>query len=314
IGGIAGWINLPSNVVAAIVGVYGLLIAASLAVMILGRERQPELTARVKSWWMLVTVFAMAVFVSRSLAAMFLGLLSFLALKEYFSIIPTRKIDRVVLLVAYLSIPVQFWFAYTSQFGLFSVFIPVWMFLLIPTVMTLQGETEGYLKAVGIVSWGLMMTVFTLSHMAYLLFSGDAANPIGGGAGLLFFLVFLTQFNDVAQFVWGKLFGKHGITPSVSPNKTWEGFLGGLATTIVLATALGPYLTPMDWRWAGLSGAIIAIAGFLGDVTESAMKRDIGIKNSSSLIPGHGGILDRVDSLTFAAPVFTHFYRYFFYQ
>jgi phosphatidate cytidylyltransferase len=117
----------------------------------------------------------------------------------------------------------------------------------------------------------------------------------------------------VAQFTWGKLFGRHKITPQVSPKKTWEGFLGGVATSLVVAGLIGPFLTPMDWRWAALSGGIIAVAGFLGDITESAFKRDLGVKDAGSLIPGHGGILDRVDSLTYAAPVFTHFLRYFFY-
>ncbi|MBC8038449.1 MAG: phosphatidate cytidylyltransferase [Rhizobiales bacterium] len=311
---IANYLDVPANVVAAVAGVYGILAVASLIVFALGREKQPELAARVKSWWVMVTVFAVAVFINQAVSAVFLAFISYLALKEFFSMIPSRRIDRLAVLAAYLSIPVQYWFAYTAQFGLFSVFIPVWMFLLLPTIMALGGQTDGYLKSAGTLSWGLMMTVFTLSHMAYLLFSGDAvAGAVAGGAGLLFFLVFLTQFNDVAQFTWGKLFGKHKITPSVSPKKTWEGFLGGLGTTILLAMFIGPWLTPMDWQWSAAAGAIIAIAGFLGDITESAVKRDMGVKDAGALIPGHGGILDRIDSLTFAAPAFTHFFRYFFY-
>ena len=158
-----------------------------------------------------------------------------------------------------------------------------------------------------------MMTVFTLSHMAMLLVAGDAVNPVAGGLGLLFFLVMLTQFNDVAQFTWGKLFGRHKVTPSVSPKKTWEGLLGGIATTTLVGALSGPYLTPMDWQWSALAGLVASIAGFLGDITMSAMKRDLGVKDASGLIPGHGGILDRVDSLTYAAPVFMHFFRYFFF-
>ena len=216
------------------------------------------------------------------------------------------------MLIAYLAVPAQFYFAYRAEFGLFMVFIPVWIFLLLPTVMALNGETSGYIRAVGTVSWGLMMTVFTISHMAFLLFAMGPANPVAGGAGLLFFLVFIAQFNDVAQFTWGKLFGKHKITPTVSPKKTWEGFLGGAFTSIVVAAIIGPYLTPMDIVWSGVAGAIIAVAGFLGDITESAVKRDLGVKDAGQLIPGHGGVLDRIDSLTYAAPVFTHFFRYFF--
>ena len=312
---LAQWLNVPLPVFVAILAVYGILIFASLLIRILRARgvEAGELLARTRSWWVMVSLFTVAVFLYRPASAIFLGLISYLALKEYFSIIPTRKIDRVVVLLAYLAVPVQFWFAYRNDYGLFSVFIPVWMFLALPTVMALKGETAGYLKSVGIMSWGLMMTVFTLSHMAYLLFSGDQVNPVAKGAGLLFFLVFVAQFNDVAQFTWGKLFGRHKITPQVSPKKTWEGFLGGVATSLVVAGLIGPFLTPMDWRWAALSGGIIAVAGFLGDITESAFKRDLGVKDAGSLIPGHGGILDRVDSLTYAAPVFTHFLRYFFY-
>ena len=313
---LAAWVDLPLPVLGAILGVYALLIVASLLSAILQRKsggQQSELRARVRSWWVMVTVFAIAVFIYQPLSAVFLGLISYLALKEYFSIIPTRKIDRGVLLLAYLAVPIQFWLAYRAEFGLFMVFIPVWVFLLLPTIMALNGETTGYIRAVGTVSWGLMMTVFTISHMAYLLFSGGNVNPVAGGAGLLFFLVFITQFNDVAQFTWGKLLGKHKITPTVSPKKTWEGFLGGVFTSVMLAAIIGPYLTPMDATWSALAGGIIAVAGFLGDITESAVKRDLGVKDAGQLIPGHGGILDRIDSLTYAAPVFTHFFRYFFY-
>lgn len=152
----------------------------------------------------------------------------------------------LVVLAACLAVPIQFWLAYRAEFGLFMVFIPVWMFLLMPAMMALSGETAGYLKSVGTLSWGLMMTVFTLPHMAYLLFSGNAANPVAGGAGLLFFLAFITQFNDEAQFTWGQLFGRHKITPSVSPKKTGEGFLGGVITSVIVAAVIGPFLTPMD--------------------------------------------------------------------
>jgi len=179
-----GELGIAPPVFWALMGTYSLLVLASIVVSLLER-RDPgvhkELIARVKSWWLMITIFAFAVFVYQPLAAVFLGLLSYLALKEFFSIIPTRKIDRVVVLVAYLAVPVQFWLAYRAQFGEFMVFIPVWVFLLLPTIMALKGQTAGYLRSVGTLSWGLMMTVFTLSHMAYLLFSGDAANPVAGG-------------------------------------------------------------------------------------------------------------------------------------
>src|SRR5581483_1944585 len=168
--------------------------------------------------------------------------------------------------------------------------------------------TSGFLRAVGTLHWGLMTMVFSLSHLAYLLVlrapaTAPAAAMRGGataspsGPALVLFLVFLTQFNDVAQFLFGKTFGRHPVLPKVSPKKTWEGLLGGVCTTVVLAMTLAPWLTPLHRYEALAAGVLIGLGGFLGDVVISALKRDLGIKDSGTLLPGHGGILDRVDSL-----------------
>jgi phosphatidate cytidylyltransferase len=291
----------------AIGAIYALLIFASAMSFGL-RKLQPgdatmELSRRVRSWWWMITVFTVAILTDRVISTVFLGFLSFLALKEYLSLVPTRRVDRSILLFAYLAIPVQFYLAHIGSFGLFMVFIPVWMFLFMPARITLGGHTEGFLRAVGTLSWGLMITVFSLSHTAMLLTFGV---KLGHASGPLLFLVALTELNDVAQFTFGKLFGRHKIIPKVSPKKTWEGFAGGLITTAAVATFVGPYLTPMPMLWSAGAGAIIAGTGFLGDVTISACKRDLGVKDSSNLIPGHGGILDRVDSLIYSAPIFYH--------
>jgi len=225
----------------AIGAIYGVLILASAIAWILRRaspgEATKELSQRVVSWWWMIIVFTIAILTTRVVSTIFLAFVAFLALKEYLSLIPTRRVDRGVLLWAYLSIPVQFYFAHRGWFGLFMVFIPVWMFLFLPARITLGGHTEGFLRAVGTLSWGLMITVFSLSHTAMLLSFGIAH---GKGAGPLLFLVALTQFNDVAQFTWGKLFGRHKIIPKVSPKKTWEGFLGGLVSTACVAALIGP--------------------------------------------------------------------------
>lgn len=306
--------DVSNRVIWSIAAIYALLIAASIVVAYL-KKKNPgaattELSQRVTSWWFMITVFAVAILTDRIVSTIFLGFAAFLALKEYFSLIPTRRIDRLVLLFAYLAIPVQFYFAHIGRYGLFLTFIPVWMVLFIPAIMTLAGKTEGFLRAVGTISWGMMITVFALSHTAMLLSSGPEAGP-AGGAGLLLFLVALTQFNDVAQFTWGKLFGKTAIVPKVSPRKTWEGFFGGLLSTALVAALAGPFLTPLPFHLAALAGVLIAGSGFLGDVTISAFKRDLGVKDSGGLIPGHGGILDRLDSLTYAAPVFYHLMHFF---
>jgi len=310
-------LGLPANVVYFTAGIYALLALATIVVLVLRwrnpGERYAELMARTDSWWWMIGAFTLAILLNQTVAIVFLALIAYLALKEYLSLVPTRRIDREVLLFAYLAIPIQFYWAAIDWYNMFIVFIPVWMFLFFPALMALRGQTQGFLRAVGTLSWGLMMTVYTLSHMAWLLVSGDHINPLAGGVGLLFFLVVLTQFNDVAQYCWGKPLGRHKVTPNVSPKKTWEGLIGGIATTTLVAGLVGPYLTPMDWRWSALAGLTLGISGFLGDITMSAMKRDLGVKDTGGLIPGHGGILDRVDSLTYAAPVFVHFIRYFYF-
>jgi phosphatidate cytidylyltransferase len=293
--------------------IYGVLIAASLIVWAIGHrlpgDAAHELKQRVTSWWWMITIFTFAILTTRVVSTVFLGFVAFVALKEYLSLIPTRRVDRKILLWAYFTIPVQFTLAHQGSFGLFMTFIPVWMFLFMPARLTIAGHTDGFLRAIGLLSWGLMITVFPLSHTALLLAFGLKH---GYGAGPLLFLVAMTQFNDVAQFTSGKLFGRHKILPAVSPKKTWEGFIGGLIATSAVASVAGPYLTPMPLAWSAGAGAMIAVAGFLGDVTISSFKRDLHIKDAGSLIPGHGGMLDRVDSLIYAAPVFFHFLNYFF--
>lgn len=308
---------LTPNAAWFLAGIFGLLLLASGVVFGLRRAHPDrdygELSARVNSWWVMAGVFAGAMALSRTLSLVFLGFVSFLALKEYLSLIPTRRADRRVLFWAYLAIPVQYYWVAIGWYGMFIIFIPVYLFLLLPLRMVVIGETAGFLRAAGSLQWGLMLTVFNLSHMAFLLALPAERNPAGGGAGLVLFLMFLTQFNDVAQYVWGKTLGRHKIIPKVSPKKTWEGFLGGVATTTLAAWLLAPHLTPLaDWE-APVAGLLIGLAGFVGDVNISALKRDLGIKDSGSLIPGHGGILDRVDSLTFTAPLFFHFLYYLHY-
>ncbi len=308
---------LTANAAAFLAGIFAMLLIASGVVYLLRRAHPErdygELAARVRSWWVMAGIFAAAMALSPTLSLIFLGFVSFLALKEYLSLIPTRRADRRVLFWAYLAIPVQFWWVAIGWYGMFIIFIPVYLFLLLPLRMVLIGETAGFLRAAGSLHWGLMLTVFNLSHMAFLLALPAAVNPAGGGAGLVLFLMFLTQFNDVAQYVWGKLFGRHPIIPKVSPAKTWEGFVGGVATTTLAAGLLAPWLTPLVGWQAPAAGLLIGLAGFVGDVNISALKRDLGIKDSGKLIPGHGGVLDRVDSLTFTAPLFFHFLYYLHY-
>jgi len=310
--------HMNPGVLATIAAIYGALLLATAIVYVLVPRLSPgkdhkELKQRTNSWWVIVTLLAIAVCFNIGLSIIFIAFLCFLALKEFLSLIPTRRADRRVLFWAYLSIPLQFYWIYTGWYGMFIVFIPVYVFLFLTFRMVLIGETAGFFTAVGMLQWGLMLNVFCISHLAFLLqlhLTVPTAYP--PGPGLVLYIVLLTELNDVAQFCWGKLLGKRKIIPKVSPNKTWEGFLGGVATTILLSYVLGPLLTPLRGRVCFEMGLIVAVCGFIGDVVVSAVKRDLGVKDSGSLIPGHGGILDRIDSLTFTAPIFFHFMRYFY--
>ena len=269
-----------------------------------------ELKERVNSWWYILVFFSVGIMLNTTLAMFFFGFLSFLALKEYFTLIPSRLTDRRVMFYAYLAIPFQYYFAGISWYGMFIIWIPVYLFLLLPFRQVLIGETKGFLENTARVQWGLMMFVFGLSHLAYML----TLEPIDGVGGkeLVLYLVLLTAFNDVLQYLWGKSFGKHKIIPKVSPNKTVEGFVGAFFTIMLLAW-LFSFLTPFTTLQALLAGAIISAFGFVGDVVISMIKRDIGVKDSGNLIPGHGGVLDRVDSLVYTAPLFFHYVYYLYY-
>ncbi len=268
-----------------------------------------ELRQRVSSWWWMIGIIFVCLGLGFKATVIFFGVVSFLALKEFFSIVPLRQVDRRVIFWVYLTIPLQYYWAFIGWHTMFLIFVPVYLFLFIPMKMVLIGETEGFIRSAGVLHWGVMLTVFCISHLAALA-ALPVYNPQAGTMGLILFILFLTQFNDVMQYVSGKQFGKHKIIPKVSPNKTWEGFIGGLTCTALLATLLGQFLTPMPWYFCLMSGVLISMMGFIGDVVISSVKRDLAIKDSGQLIPGHGGILDRIDSLTFTAPLFFHFYYY----
>jgi phosphatidate cytidylyltransferase len=307
----------PEAVAYAFTACYALLVAVTLGILLARRARPgrdfTELRLRVKSFWFILVLATLALGFNRFFSIFCVAFISFVAFKEYLSLIPTRRADHRVLFWAYMAIPIQYTIAGMAWYGLFIIFIPVFWFLALPMRMVLIGQVEGFLRAVGLLQFGLMTCVFSLSHMAYLLVLPEGGNPNGGGVALLFYLVFLTQFNDVAQYVSGKLFGRNRILPSVHGGKTAEGLLTGVAATVALAVLLAPWLTPLARYEAVAAGVLIGFGGFLGDVTITAIKRDIGVSEGDSLTSGHGGILGRVDSLTFTAPAFFHFIYFLHY-
>lgn len=293
--------------------ILGILAFATLIVSVVFRSKtSQELKDRVTSWWIIIGAFILGAMLNTTIAMFFFALISYLALKEYFTLIPTRRTDRRIIFYAYLSIVFQYWFAGAQWYGMFIIWIPVYLFLLLPFRQVLIGETQGFLENTSRVQWGLMMFVFGLSHLAYMMTLPAVAGHDVGGKELVLYLVVLTELNDVLQYLWGKALGKHKIVPKVSPNKTVEGFLGAFVTLSALAVVFS-FLTPFTTLQALAAGMLISSAGFIGDVVISMVKRDIGVKDSGHLLPGHGGILDRVDSLTYTAPLFFHFTYYLYY-
>ncbi|QEG24010.1 phosphatidate cytidylyltransferase [Mariniblastus fucicola] len=319
--------HLSVEVLQTFGGLFVLLAISSVIVWLKNQRRfdfSDELTARTVTWWGIVLCLFVAIVASKLTAIILLGVISFFAMREYFHLVSVRESDKPVLIWALLSVPVQFYWVSIGWIGMFLVFIPVYMFILLPTRIVLGGNTDGFVKAVGAIQWGLMTTVFSLSHAAMLVTMPLSETPhvdpvwfsesarLGYGPALLVLLLVLTQLNDIAQFCWGKALGRRKILPSVSPGKTVVGMVGGVCTTVVIAGIVGPWLTVFDLPRALMAGLIVGLAGFGGDVCISAIKRDLGVKDSGSFLPGHGGLLDRLDSLTFAAPLFFHFTYYFY--
>ncbi len=301
----------PAVILHAVAAVWALLCCASLLVVVLVRLRPQadlrDLVLRIRGWWGILAVSTAALLLGRSAVLCFLAFVSFQALKEFFSAVLTRSADRYVVLCAYLAIVPQFYFASSMNYGLFLTFIPVALPLLLLSCMAASQATDGFIAAAATIQWGLTLCVFALSHLAFLyVLPAGPGSRAAGGPGLLLFLVFLTQWNDISQYVVGRIAGRHKLLPRISPNKTWEGLAGGILSTTLAALLLAPHLTPFTPRQSAIAGLLLSIVGFLGDATISAIKRDAGVKDMGALIPGHGGVLDRVDSLLFTAPLFFH--------
>ena len=299
-------------------GLAGVLVLATSAALVLQRSLNSEtaqatmanVTARIRAWWVLCAIFAAALAVGNAGLFALFGLTSFLALREFITLAPTRRGDHRSLCWAFfVIIPVQYWLAATGWYGLFSILIPVYALLLVPLRSAMVGDAERFLERTADIQWGLMVCVYCLSYAPALL-TLEIPGFEGENAKLLFFLVLVVQISDVLQFVWGKFLGRRRIAPTISPNKTWEGFLGGVGSATLIGAALW-WATPFCLGQAAGMSLVITLMGFAGGLTMSAIKRDRGVKDYGTLIKGHGGLLDRIDSLCFAAPVFFHLARYF---
>jgi phosphatidate cytidylyltransferase len=305
-------------------GVLVLLGVATTVVRVLRRRSDSGINPailetfglRVRAWWILFATLAAAVLWDKVATVILFGLISFWALREFITLTPTRPGDhRTLFWVFFLCAPLQFVLVGMdgpdmNTYGLYSILIPVYAFLFIPARIAFAGDPKRFLERTAKIQSGLLICVYCLSYAPALLTLRPADDDAPfNNAGLLLFFVVIVQLSDVLQYAWAQIPSRHVIVPTISPGRTWEGLLGGTASVALVGAALW-WATPFPfWLAAGMS-IVIALMGAAGGLTMSAIKRDRGVKDYGTLVEGHGGVLDRVDSICFAAPVFFHFTRW----
>jgi phosphatidate cytidylyltransferase len=268
-----------------------------------------NLNARIKAWWVMVLVIGLAFVFGRPGVIVLFALISFFALREFLTLTYTRSADYLALAAAFFVVlPLQYVLVYIGWYGLYAIFVPVYVFLLLPILEVLGGDTKRFLERTSKIQWGLLVCVYCISHVPALL-TLNIPEYEGRNLLLIAFLVIVVQSSDVLQYVWGKLFGKRKIAPEVSPSKTVEGLVGGILSATALGAALW-WITPFNVWQAALMSLAICVMGFFGGLVMSAIKRDRGVKDWGNMIEGHGGMMDRLDSVVFAAPIFFHLTRY----
>jgi phosphatidate cytidylyltransferase len=298
-------------------GVLAVLVVASIVGFVLARwyaSTAPNptidnLNSRIKAWWLMVIIIGLAFAFGKAGVIILFALASLAALREFITLTPTRRGDHAALAASFFVVlPLQYYLIWIEWYGLYSIFIPVYVSLLLPILVTTRGDTKDFMGRVAEVQWGLMICVFCLSHVPALI-----TLQIPGFQDhvllLIAFLILVVQSSDVLQYVWGKLLGRHQIAPQLSPSKTIEGTVGGIVCATLLGAALW-WITPFAPWQAGLIALAINLMGFCGGLVMSAIKRDRGVKDWGWTIEGHGGVLDRLDSVIFAAPIFFHVTRY----
>ncbi|WP_175943799.1 phosphatidate cytidylyltransferase [Caballeronia sp. BCC1704] len=308
---------MPTSFWNLVAGVVGALTFATLIGAVLGARAKGtsativNLNQRILAWWGMIAVMVVAIGLGDKATFVVFALLSYLALREFITLTPTTASDHTTLFVAFfVAVPVQYVLLGVDWYGMYSIFVPVHLFFAMSLVSALTQDTREFLSRNARINWALMVCVYGLSHAPALL-TLDIPGYRGQNALLLFFFLLVVQISDVLQYAVGKLFGRRKIAPVLSPSKTVEGFVGGG----LLATLCGAALyrvTPFGFGAAFLMSLAIVLAGFVGGLVLSAVKRSLGAKDWGVMIAGHGGMLDRVDSVCFAAPVFFHLVRYFY--
>ncbi|MEO1497906.1 MAG: phosphatidate cytidylyltransferase [Planctomycetota bacterium] len=269
--------------------------------------------SRVRSWWLICALLTVA-FLSKTITVVLFGLLSFWALREFITLTPTRLSDhRALFWVFFFFTPLQYVLVWLNLYEVYSVLIPVFAFLFIPMRISVAGDPKRFLERASKIQAGLLVCVYCLSYAPAVLYLENPQLSYSSAARLLFLLVILSMLSEAVQHAWSRLYGKHVIAPEINQSRTWEGFLGSSATIALVSAVLFQVgATPFAQLWqAALVGLLIAVMGLAGAMTLSAVKRDRRVQDYGTLVEGHGGVLDRIDALCFAAPVFFHVVRQF---
>jgi phosphatidate cytidylyltransferase len=310
--------TMEPGLAALLAGVVAVLALATLAAQVLRARVAPDgrnatienLIARIDAWWGIVAFLGFALLTGRTGVVLLFGFLAFAAFREFLTLTRSCPGDHWALVFAFFAaLPAQFAFVWADWYGMAAIFIPVYVFLLMPVLSALRGGPRDFLLRVAETQWALMVCVYCVSYVPALM-ALSIPGFEGRGALLIAWLVLVVQGSDVLQYIWGKLAGRHRIVPALSPSKTWEGFVGGIASATLLGAALC-WITPFTAVQAFAMALLVCLAGFCGGLVMSAIKRDRGVKDWGVAIHGHGGFLDRMDSVVFAAPVFFHVTRYF---
>ena len=322
-------INTPNPDLYWILGsIFACLLAGSIVRFVALRNteetRRRKRLASLGTWWILTLLMSVSLLTGRLGICLLFTFASCIAWFEITGIFGVRKQERLIVQAGYGLIIINYLLILFAAISQFVVFLPLCSLFVFAVLLLINGQPEGYIRSSGSLLWGIMFLGYGLSHAAFLLVVPEAARAPVGVTGWFLFLVILTESNDIFQAIVGRAFGshkKHRISPVISPNKTWEGFIGGMLITIAIAVIIAPWLTTFGqqpgpfnlsaalqpWVSPVFAAMLIAITGFFGDINMSAIKRDAGIKDSSKLLPGMGGVIDRVDSLTMTAPVFVYF-------
>jgi len=311
----------------------GIVVALLTIATVIGQvvKRQPHLglhaaavesfNSRVRAWWIICSLLAVA-FISNGLTVLLFGFLSFWALREFITLTPTRLGDhRALFWVFFFFTPLQYILVWLDKYELYTILIPVYAFLFIPARIALSGDYKRFLERVAKIQSGLLICVYCLSYAPAMLYLDTPGGEHKGTARLLFFFVTMALLSEAVQFIWSRLYGRHVIAPNINAARTWEGLIGGTVSA-ALAGMLLSWATPFQYLndatqfqkmlYTAMLSAIIAVMGFAGSLTMSAIKRDRGVRDYGTLVEGHGGVLDRIDAICFAAPVFYHVTRQIF--